>query len=201
MTMGVLMRPESDAALLNSGEDGGSGVFFIVRHHVKPGMNAEYEKWLKKLMFKAAEFPGHLGVQVIKPSDGSDEFTIAVRFQSEKEAKDWQDSHVRQEIAAESHKYLRKQEFFEMHSGIDFWFTPGSVAPPKWKQWILTTVVIWPLSVVIPLSLLPIFDYLGMPNIFTIYQAIFALVIVGIATYWAMPWCTHFVYRWLYSKT
>ena len=72
-----------------------SGVFLIVRHFVKSGMDAEYEQWLKKLMFKAAEFPGHLGVQVIKPSKGSKEFTTAVRFHSAQEAKDWQDSVVR----------------------------------------------------------------------------------------------------------
>jgi uncharacterized protein len=195
------MHPVSNLARLNQVEDGGGGVFFIVRHHVKPGMNAEYEKWLKRLMFKAAEFPGHMGVQVIRPSDGSGEFTIAVRFHSAQEARDWQDSEVRKEIAAESHKYLSKQEHFEMRSGIDFWFTPSSMAPPRWKQWLLTTVVIWPLSVIIPYGLIPVFQYLEIPNVLTIYQAIFALVIVGVATYWAMPWCTHLVYKWLYSKT
>lgn len=195
------MHPVSNLARLNQVEDSGGGVFFIVRHHVKPGMNAEYEKWLKRLMFKAAEFPGHMGVQVIRPSDGSGEFTIAVRFHSAQEARDWQDSEVRKEIAAESHKYLSKQEHFEMRSGIDFWFTPSSMAPPRWKQWLLTTVVIWPLSVIIPYGLIPVFQYLEIPNVLTIYQAIFALVIVGVATYWAMPWCTHLVYKWLYSKT
>lgn len=190
----------SNAPGINQVEDGG-GVFFIVRHRVKPGMNDEYENWLKRLMFKAAEFPGHLGVQVIKPSDGSGQFTIAVRFQSAQEARDWQDSEVRKEIAAESHKYLSTQESFEMHGGIDFWFTPSSMAPPRWKQWLLTTVVIWPLSILVPLILLPILEYLGIPNVLTIYQAIFALVIVGIATYWAMPWSTNVVHKWLYSKT
>jgi antibiotic biosynthesis monooxygenase (ABM) superfamily enzyme len=193
------MCPASNVARLNQDDDG--GVFFIVRHHVKPGVNVEYEMWLKRLMFKAAEFPGHLGVQVIRPSDGSGEFTIAVRFHSAQEARDWQDSEVRREIAAESHKYLSKQEHFEMRSGIDFWFTPSSMAPPRWKQWLLTTVVIWPLSVIIPFGLIPVFEYFEIPNVLTIYQAIFALVIVGVATYWAMPWCTNLVYKWLYSKT
>jgi antibiotic biosynthesis monooxygenase (ABM) superfamily enzyme len=178
-----------------------SGVFFIVRHFVKSGMDAEYEQWLKKLMFKAAEFPGHLGVQVIKPSKGSKEFTTAVRFHSAQEAKDWQNSVVRKEIAAEAYKYLSKQEHFEMRSGIDFWFTPSSTAPPRWKQWLLTTAVIWPLSVGIPVSLLPVFHYLEISNIFTIYQATSALIIVGIATYWAMPWYTNLFYKWLYPKS
>lgn len=196
------MRTPSNLARFNQGDDiDDSGVFFIVRHRVKPGMNIEYEKWLKRLMFKAAEFPGHLGVQVIRPFDGGGDFTIAVRFHSAQEARDWQESEVRKQIAAESHKYLSQQEHFEMRSGIDFWFTPRSMAPPRWKQWLLTTLVIWPLSVIIPLSLLPVFVYLGIPNVLTIYQALFALVIVGVATYWAMPWCTSLAYKWLYSKT
>ena len=182
----------------SSGAD--SGVFFIVRHDVKSGMESEYEQWLRRLMFKAAEFPGHLGVQVIKPPQGSNEFTTAVRFHSAQEAKAWQDSDVRKEIAAEAHKYLNRQEHFEMRSGIDFWFTPSSLAPPRWKQWLLTTAVIWPLSVVVPMAFVPVFQYFGVANIFTLYQATFAFIIVGIATYWAMPCCTHVVYRWLYPK-
>ena len=178
-----------------------SGAFFIVRHFVKPSMDAEYERWLKKLIFKAAEFPGHLEVQVIKPCKGSKEFTTAVRFHSAQEAKDWQDSVVRKEIAVESYKYLSKQEHFETRSGIDFWFTPSSMAPPRWMQWLLTTAVIWPLSVVIPVSLLPVFHCLEISNVLTIYQATSALITVGIATYWAMPWCTNLVNKWLYPKS
>jgi antibiotic biosynthesis monooxygenase (ABM) superfamily enzyme len=186
--------PNIDQSDLNS------GVFFVVRHLVKHGMDEEYEQWLKRLMFKAAEFPGHLGVQVIKPLKGNKEFAIAVRFHSIQAAKDWQNSSTRKKIAAESSKYLSQQEQFEIHSGIDFWFTPSSLGPPRWKQWLLTTLVIWPLSVIIPLGLMPIFDYYQITNTFTIYQAISAFLIVGIATYWAMPWCTTLFYKWLYPR-
>ena len=195
-----IMYPIPNITELDQSEPN-SGVFFVVRHFVKHGMDSEYEQWLKRLMFKAAEFPGHLGVQVIKPIKGNKEFTIAVRFQSVQAAKAWQESGIREQIAAESNKYLSQQERFEMHSGIDFWFTPSSLAPPRWKQCLLTTLVIWPLSVMVPLILIPVFDFYGLRNIFTIYQAISALLIVGIATYWAMPWCTRIFYKWLHPHS
>jgi antibiotic biosynthesis monooxygenase (ABM) superfamily enzyme len=52
-----------------------SHVTLVITHTLLPGQAGRYEQWLGKIMPIAAEFPGHLGANVIRPSEGQNLWT------------------------------------------------------------------------------------------------------------------------------
>jgi uncharacterized protein len=54
---------------------------------------------------------------------------------------------------------LDSDKSIDVKTGIDFWFTPPTVGkhPRRWKQWLVTTSVIWPLAMYVPLPLEQLF--------------------------------------------
>ena len=75
-------------------------VTFIVQHKVKPGKQEQYEEWLKKIMSHASRYPGHQGANVIRPSGGSLDYAILVRWANIESAKAWSDSDERKDLIA-----------------------------------------------------------------------------------------------------
>ncbi len=55
-------------------------VTLVITHHLAPGQEPAYEAWLKRIMPDAAQFDGHLGVNVIRPSGDQQAYTVLVRF-------------------------------------------------------------------------------------------------------------------------
>ena len=45
-------------------------VTLVISHVLDPEHGQQYEAWLGKIMPIAAEFPGHLGANVIRPAPG-----------------------------------------------------------------------------------------------------------------------------------
>lgn len=176
-------------------------VFFVVRHKVKPGSQEAYEKWLKHIMQVAAPFPGHLGVQIVRPPSGQNEYAISVRFVSQADAGHWYRSEERRSLIAEVASLLDSSEQIDIVSGLDYWFTPASsAAPPRWKQWLLTTSVIWPLTIVVPPILQPAFDLWPALGLTGVRHGLIAAAMVALVTYVIMPRYTRLFAQWLYKK-
>ncbi len=137
----------------------GSATLFI-QHRVRAGETARYEAWLRVILAKAAEFPGHQGVHIIRPSHGDNEYSIVIRFATAADARRWVGSPDRQRLVDEIADAIEHGDRTQIHSGIDFWFTPKVAASrkaPGWKQWLITTSVIWPLTMFIPPLFKPLF--------------------------------------------
>jgi heme-degrading monooxygenase HmoA len=88
---------------LNQTKTNHEQVFFVIRHRLKKGKDKleHYENWLKKIVPKAASFSGHLGVQIVRPPDGHNEYLIVVRFASMQELEFWQQSQERKQLINE----------------------------------------------------------------------------------------------------
>ena len=48
-----------------------SAVTSVIRHTVRPGSESRYEAWFRKVTAIAQTFPGHRGVDFIRPPKGS----------------------------------------------------------------------------------------------------------------------------------
>lgn len=175
-------------------------VSFIIQHHVKPNHHAEYEQWLKKTILEAAKFPGHMGTHVARPTDGNDTYEIAVRFANRKYAEDWVNSQKRKDLILEVEDHIAEPEKLNIRSGIDYWFTAvteGHVAPKRWKQWLTSVSVIWPLTVVIPTLLGPLFKALPFLGEWGVRQLVTAMAVVFMVVYVVMPPYTRAIAKWL----
>ncbi|MCK9605598.1 MAG: antibiotic biosynthesis monooxygenase [Methylomonas sp.] len=178
-------------------------VFFVIRHRLKKGKDKhqQYEDWLGRIVPKAAGFPGHLGVQIVRPPDGHNEYLIVVRFASIHDLQFWQQSRERKQLIREIAAVLDSEEAIDIKTGIDYWFTPPTVGkhPRRWKQWLVTTSVIWPLTMYVPPAMEPVFFRYPELGEFGIRQGVSALVIVGLVVYLIMPIYVRLIAQWFFK--
>ena len=173
----------------------------VIQQTVKPEAIAQYEQWLRKVIPIAARFPGHRGVNVIHPATGSLQYTITIRFDSLAHAQDWFDSAARRQLVDEAAAFLDADEKVETRTGLEFWFrAPAGQKPAqRYKQFLLTLSVIYPLTMLVPAVLHALFDrVVPMPNYFG-EHFIASAVVVALMVYVIMPRYTRLMARWLYK--
>lgn len=178
-----------------------SGRSIIIRHTVHRGQRDRYETWLRQIIQAASEFPGHQGVHIVRPTEGNDTFEISVRFSSKDDAETWLNSDIRRELIADISPALASDEQVEIKSGIDFWFTPPSSTarqPTRWKQWLITTAVIWPLTMIVPELYSPLFQTVPDLALWGIRHGIIAATVVALVVYLIMPRVVRMVAGWLF---
>jgi antibiotic biosynthesis monooxygenase (ABM) superfamily enzyme len=177
-------------------------VAFIITHTIKAGEEKRYEEWTKEILSASSVYPGYLGREVFRPSTGGRKYTTIVRFDTDEHLRDWIDSDTRREFISRASDLLEKGDQNEIRTGVDFWFTPEGTRPPKaWKQFLLTTSAVYPLSLIIPRLLAPMFGVappLGHP---LAANLLVALILTGLLTFVIMPHYTRLVKRWLYQGT
>ena len=88
-----------------------------------------------------------------------------------------------------------------IETGIDFWFTPqGQPQALRWKQWLVTTSVIWPLTIVVPWLLAPVFAAVPWLGTGGVRQGVVAALVVALVVYVVMPRYVRLIAGWLYSR-
>jgi hypothetical protein len=71
---------------------------------IKPGFEAEYEKWEKAIILEASKYPGYMGTNFLRPNAAThNKYIIIYRFDSYQNACNWEESEIR-------HKWLKKVE-------------------------------------------------------------------------------------------
>ena len=178
-------------------------VTLLIQQHVRADAVTRYEQWLRIIAAKAAEYPGHQGVHIIRPPAGNNEYSILIRFASIVDAERWTSSADRQRLLAEIADAFEREDQFRIEPGIEFWFTPPSPAqkkPAPWKQWLITTSVIWPLTMLIPPLFKPLFAAVPVLGSWGISHGIIAATIVALVVFLIMPRYVHAVSRWLFER-
>ena len=177
-------------------------VAFIITHKIRAGEEKRYEAWLADILKASSGFPGYLGREIFRPSDGGRKYTSVVRFDSLDSLNGWAESETRALFVSKVHDLLEQGDQVEIRSGIDFWFTPEGVKPPKlWKQFVLTVSAVYPLSLIIPFFIL---SPLGkavpvLGNVF-VSSFLMAVILTGMLTFVIMPSYTRLMKRWLYDE-
>lgn len=173
---------------------------FIVYHRIPVGHQESYESWLRKIIDEAARFRGHLGVNTVQPAPGGEHYSIAVKFSSDEDALAWKHSDNRKVLLEEAQPFLAEPERVAVSTGIDNWFQPDSPTPfqPKrYKQWLLTTLVIWVLTMLIPEILNYVVTVMPILNVYGIRHLLTAGATVGLVVYVIMPPLSRALSYWL----
>lgn len=184
------------------GKASDESVTLHIQQRVRPEALGRYEQWLRTIAARAAAYPGHQGVHIIRPTPGHNEYTILIRFASLADAEHWTGSAERQDLLAEIADAFEHEDRFHIQPGIEFWFTPSSPAqkkPAPWKQWLITTSVIWPLTMLIPPLFKPLFAAVPLLGTWGISHGIIAATIVALVVFVIMPRYVQAVSRWLFE--
>jgi antibiotic biosynthesis monooxygenase (ABM) superfamily enzyme len=176
-------------------------VTLLIQQRVRADAITRYEQWLRVIAAKAAEYPGHQGVHIIRPPAGGNEYSIIIRFATFVDAERWVKSADRQCLLAEIADAFEREDQFHIHPGIEFWFTPPTLAQKHalpWKQWLVTTSVIWPLTMFVPPLFNPLFAAVPVLEVWGISHGIIAAAIVALVVFLIMPRYVRAISGWLY---
>ena len=78
----------------------------VLQHRVNPGAAAQYETWLQEITPATQRFPGHQGVNIIRPSEGADLYTIVLHFDTLEHLQGWLASETRRRLMAQVESLL-----------------------------------------------------------------------------------------------
>ncbi|HWV11512.1 MAG TPA: antibiotic biosynthesis monooxygenase [Pseudomonas sp.] len=171
----------------------------VVRHQVHQHHEQRYETWLRQTIDTASQYPGHLGVDVVREHQaGLVNFTCVLRFDQVQHLQGWLDSDARKQLVTEAKPLLHAGDNTEVLLGNDFWFTPDNgQQPPLWKQACVTFLVILPLSLLVPLLWQPLFRAVPALGGYVASNVLITLSIVLLVVYLFMPLAMRVFDTWL----
>jgi uncharacterized protein len=176
-------------------------VALIITHTIKTGEEQRYEAWLTEILSAVSSFPGYLGREIFRPASGTRTYTSIVRFDANDHLNAWVESETRNSFVSRVSDLLEKGDVHEIRTGIDFWFTPEGVKPPKpWKQFLLTLSAVYPLSLIIPGLFSPLFSIAPLMGQPFISGLLIAATLTALLTFVIMPRYTRLVKHWLYKE-
>jgi len=179
------------------------GASVVINHHIKDGKHRDYENWLLEIEPICRNFPGHMDWQIIRPIPNiTYDYTVIIRFDTLSHLKHWMDSKERKNLIEKVRELFVKEDNFYIKSGLDFLFIPENQStkiPVRWKQFMVTWSAIFPLSMVIPLLVLPVLQTLNVSQNHAINSLFVSGVIVLLMIYVIMPYYTRLIKKWLYS--
>lgn len=177
-------------------------VALIITHTIRAGEEKRYEVWLTDILGAVSNSPGYLGREIFRPAQGMRTYTSILRFDCSDNLNAWVESEVRSAYVNQVTDLLEKGDRHEIRTGIDFWFTPEGLRPPKpWKQFILTLSAVYPLSLVLSRlirALFPLAPALANP---LISGLLVAASLTALLTFVIMPRYTRLMKWWLYDET
>jgi len=179
------------------------GASVVIIHQIKEGKQQEYENWLNEIGPLCRNATGHLDWQIIRPIPTlTSTYNVIIRFDSTEHLKDWMNSQERSRLIEKAIHLLDNGDNYSISSGLDFLFAPlegKTRVPMRWKQYLATWSAIYPLSVGIPLIVLPILRKLGIPSYRFIDSLLISGTIVLLMVYLVMPYYTKLIKKWLYK--
>ena len=180
-------------------------VTLVIKHRVKAGFEVAYEAWLRNIVSIAGQQDGHLGVDVMRgKSAGLDLYTCVLRFCSTEAMQRWLDSPQRQALVNEATPMLADGDQTEVNPVNEFWFAPaeaGSPPPPRWKQAVVTLLVILPHTLLVPLLWGPLLTLHAVLSNYVVATFLITLTIVVSVVYLFMPLATRLFAPWLSPST
>lgn len=122
----------------------------VISTRVKPGKEAEYRAWERRIAAAQATTPGLQGYRFEPPMPGvQDDFVAILRFDSEANMQAWLDSPVRKQLVEEAAPLTEEFHARLARSGFEQWFRSDDGAAggplPVWKMDMIVLLLLYPI--------------------------------------------------------
>nr|WP_288808420.1 hypothetical protein [uncultured Sphingobacterium sp.] len=177
------------------------GASVVITHHILDDKQLEYDQWLAEIVPLTKHARGFIDLQIIRPIPKlTFVYTVIIRFDTVDNLKIWMESDTRKQMIERASLLFRKQDRYQIKSGLEFLFeTPEQAhqVPRRWKQYLVTWSAIYPLSLLIPIILLPVLRYFHIPQNHFSDGLLISGCIVFLMVYLVMPNYTRMIRKWL----
>ena len=122
-------------------------VSVVIASRVRPGQEAAFRAWERRISAAQAKSPGFQGYRVEPPIVGVQEDWLAIlRFDSERNLQVWLDSPARKKLLEEAAPFLEEFHTRVVHTGFEQWFiaADSDSMPSAWKQNMLVLLLLYP---------------------------------------------------------
>jgi len=175
----------------------------VISTRVKPGRDAEYRAWERKIAAAQSKATGLQGYRFEPPVPGvQDDYVAILRFDTQANLQAWLDSPVRRKLIEEAEP-LTEEFHARVGTGFEQWFRDESGAPAPWAVWKMDFIV---LLLLYPIVFLwgvwvgtPILqDQMNMPWALNLFIGnIFSVALTG----FMVPWVANHMGWWMSPKT
>jgi hypothetical protein len=166
-----------------------------ITRRVRAGREEEFQRALREFFQASFGHEGVLGASLLVPPPGSDsrEFGILRTFASEAERDAFYASPMFQAWEERVRTLTEGEPVCRQLHGLEAWFRSPHLPPPRWKMAIVTLVGVYPVSLVIGLTLaLPLQRLPLALNVLVV-----SALIVCCLTWLVMPALTKLFQHWL----
>lgn len=172
----------------------------VVSRRIKPGSEARFELLMQEFMAFVLKQPGHLGINVVRASPDSREYTVFDRFAAEEDRRRFTASSEYRDWMARLREVSEAEPDIQEMGGLAFWFNmpghPAQKPPPRIKMALLTVLGVYPLSILIPAVVNAVVPFVPLW-----WKALLvACFMVASLTWVVMPGLTRLFERWLFSS-
>lgn len=175
----------------------------VINHHILDGKQQQYEAWLEEIGVLCRNATGNIDWQIIRPIPNlTYNYTVIIRFDSIENLKNWMESDQRKKFIEKAKLLFAKDDRYFIKTGLDFLFPieqESQKVPVRWKQYLVTWSAIYPLSILVPLIVLPFLKFLHFPNDRFLNAFFISGIVVFIMVYLLMPKYTKLIKGWLYQ--
>ena len=179
-------------------DDANEPVTVLVARRVRPGKEVEFERWASELTRAASAFDGFLGAGLLRPGHVGELWHVVYRFASSGELARWEQSATRAELLAHGEQVMSTTHERRV-TGLETWFeVPGRTAPapPKWKMFVVTSIVIFVLQLMLNLVL---YRVVSAPIALIPRVALISFSVSALMTWVVQPQLARLLEAWLYA--
>jgi antibiotic biosynthesis monooxygenase (ABM) superfamily enzyme len=175
------------------------GVTAVISHDVRPGREADFERWQDKVLKAQEKYPGFMGSELFRPVEGiQDHWVVVFRYNTREHLESWLDSGTRDRLLEEGRNYFSAYDVRKVGSAFSGWFRFGAdaeEAPPNWKQAMTVVLALYPTVMGLNLTVGHEFRLWGVPG----YLGLFFgnVLSVSILTWVLMPLVNRALAFWL----
>jgi uncharacterized protein len=175
-------------------------IHIAITRRVRPGCETEFQNALREFFQTSFAHGGVLGATMIVPPPGSDsrEFGILRTFANEKERDDFYASPVFKAWEQKCDPLTESNSWtYRPLHGLEAWFRSPHSPPPKWKMAVATFLGVFPLAMMLNLTLGPLIREWH----FVLRNAVFNAFVVTLLAWAVMPVVTRLLRGWLQPQS
>ena len=190
-----IVRDEADAAET-------SPVSAVISTRVKPGREAEYHAWERKIAAAQSRARGLQGYRFEPAVPGVQEDRVAIlRFDSEENLNAWLDSPERRRLIEEAQPLTEEFHTRSVRAGFEQWFREPADGQtlPVWKMNMLVLLMLYPIVFLFG-------AFVGTPLLTNKLSLPFAIalfignIVSVVLTGFLVPWVANHLGWWLHPK-
>jgi antibiotic biosynthesis monooxygenase (ABM) superfamily enzyme len=187
--------------LVNIEPSSSEPVTALVRRRIKPGCEQRFEELMQEFVRFVLQQPGHLSITIVRPTEGSRDYTVVDHFTGEQARRAFTSSPEYAEWRNRLVEVTEGEPTISEMGGLAPWFTlpdrPVRLPPPMYKMAVVTLMGVYPLSLLFS----GMMERLAGAWPFWLTGLVIAALIVISLTWVVMPILTRLMEKWLFRTT